>query len=277
MESSLSHPTQRQKNEEKALNIPATTKPAFFSQEELDHIKEKTNQLKTDLENNNLDDAIKRINEINDLNSRNFYDLIGKLTRGLHLAISELDVSSTPTEAENNRARVDLKYVIKVTHDAAAKTLDMTEKAMTCIAEVKQNQEDNETLIDTYLAKNDPDPELAGLLHRLRDNNRANVGHVGELSNLTSEIIIAQNFQDLASQSISKVIDIIKQVESSLITLTQYTTLLKKLSRFGSNGQFDIDSFDSESLKSDIDQLNTISHEHLDQGEVDNLLSSLGF
>ena len=48
---------------EKALNISASMKPAFFSQSELNNIKEKTNQLKKELENNNVDEALKKIND----------------------------------------------------------------------------------------------------------------------------------------------------------------------------------------------------------------------
>lgn len=259
------------------MNISVEPKQFIFGQSELDHIKQKTNQLKRDLEENNLDDALLCINEINEVNSKNFYELIGKLTRGLHMAISDLDISSTSKDTEKNTARMDLKYVIKVTHDAAAKTLDMTEQAMDSIREVKSRQESQETMISNFLAENETDPAVTDLLNRLRNEIRENSGTTEDISRFTSEIIIAQNFQDLASQSISKIINIISEVESSLVTLTQYTNLLKKLSRFGTNGVHDFDDLDSESLKSDIDKLNAMENEHLDQNEVDNLLSNLGF
>lgn len=259
------------------MDISAQSKQAFFGQQELDHIKQKTNQLKKELEENNLDDALICINEINELNGRTFYDLIGKLTRGLHLAISDLGISESNSGERKNSKRVDLNYVIEVTHDAATRTLDMTEKAMGNIRDIRATEESNAGLIDSFLTTNRPDANVAELLGKLKQNNLKSSSSSEELSKLTSEIIMAQNYQDLASQSITKAIDIINEVENSLVTLTQYTNLLKKLSRFGPNAKFAFDELDSETLKSDIDQLNSITNEYLDQNEVDNLLSSLGF
>lgn len=253
------------------------TKQAFIGQHDLDHIKQQTIQLKQNLEENNLENALLCINEINEVNSRNFYDLIGKLTRGLHHAISELDISDSHDYEKNNRKRVDLNYVIEVTHDAAGKTLDMTEKAMSNIKDIQASEKSNIDLIDAYLADNKPDSEVAELLGEIKKRNIQNSDSCHDLSKFTSEIVLAQNYQDLASQSITKAIDIINEVEGSLVTLTQYTNLLKKLSRFGTNGFSDLDDLESESLKSDLDQFNSVSSEHLDQNEVDNLLSSLGF
>lgn len=254
-------------------------KANFFDQNELENFKQKTNQLKINLENNNFDNALKCINEINELNSKSFYELIGKLTRGLHIAISDLDLSDdNKKDAENNRARLDLKYVIQMTHDAAHKTLDMTEKAMGNISDFKETQDHQEKLLLEFEQSPKSEGELTDMLSELRSNSEKSRQSADELSSIISEIIVAQNYQDLASQSISKVINIIKQVESSLISLTQCTNLLKKLSRFGPHDKFDLDDFDSDEIRSDIEKINSINkQEHLDQNDVDNLLSNLGF
>lgn len=260
-----------------AMDTPALTKVAIIGHDELETFKNMTNQLKEELENNNLDDALNCINEINELNTRNFYDLIGKLTRGLHVAISHLDISEQDAEFDKNKARVDLKYVIQVTHNAAAKTLDMTQKSMVNIGKLKADASSREQLIDSYLASHTVDDELLALLNELKSGNSESLDKTAELGSFVTEITMAQNYQDLASQSINKVIDIIKDVESSLVTLTQYTNLLRKLSNFGPHDQVNMDDLDTESLKSDIDKMNSVTNDHLDQSEVDNLLSSLGF
>jgi chemotaxis regulatin CheY-phosphate phosphatase CheZ len=92
-----------------------------------------------------------------------------------------------------------------------------------------------------------------------------------------TEIVLAQNFQDLASQSISKAISLIRGVEASLVTLTKHTNLLRQLSQFSSNPAL-LNQADSEELSHSLDNLELdASPEHMDQQDVDSLLSSLGF
>jgi chemotaxis protein CheZ len=252
--------------------------PQLMDSIKLDGFKEKTDQLLADLQANKIEDALKCINELNDLNGQNFYSVIGKLTRGLHDAISDLSIPTSDSESENNRTRSDLNYVISLTEDAAQKTLAMTEKAKTQTQQVVQNGTDQHDLIDTYLKDNTVDAHTRELLEKLRELCSSNDSTIAELNSNISEIVIAQNFQDLASQSLTKALTIIKQVENSLISLTQYANLLTKLSQFSGKSVAEMNLEESAQLKDNIDKFNDLNaQEHLDQDEVDNLLSSLGF
>ncbi len=252
--------------------------PQLMDSIKLDGFKEKTDQLLADLQANKIEDALKCINELNDLNGQNFYSVIGKLTRGLHDAISDLSIPTSDSESEHNRTRSDLNYVISLTEDAAAKTLSMTEKAKGQTQQIVQNGTDQHDLITTFLADNDVDDNTRDLLEKLSNLCGSNDSTIAELNSNISEIVIAQNFQDLASQSLTKALNIIKQVENSLISLTQYANLLTKLSQFSGKSATEMNMEESAQLKDNIDKLNDLNtQEHLDQDEVDNLLSSLGF
>lgn len=252
--------------------------PQIIESIQLDGFKEKTDQLLSDLESNNIEDALKCINELNDLNGQNFYSVIGKLTRGLHDAISDLSIPTSSNEPANNRTRSDLNYVIGLTEDAAEKTLAMTEKAKQQTQEIVQRGSDQNDLIDTFLAEHSVDAETQGLLEKLRDLSQSKDANIAALNQNITEIVIAQNFQDLASQSLTKALHIIKQVENSLISLTQYANLLTKISQYTGKSIDEMNVEESAQLKDNIDKFNEVNkQEHLDQDEVDNLLSSLGF
>ncbi len=252
--------------------------PSLLTNIELSEFRDKTNQLMAKLESNDISSALKCINEINEITGKNFYSIIGKLTRGLHDAISDLSISSVQGQPEKDLTRVDLNYVIGLTEDAAQKTLDMTERSMVNIRNLSQNNVEQSALLEGYLSTHSPDEEASSLFQSLSSLCKQSDANIAQVNANITEIMMAQNFQDLASQSITKAINIIKEVENSLVALTQYANLLTKLARFSDQAEDEINLKDSEELKSDIGELNNISkNEHLDQNDVDNLLSSLGF
>ncbi len=252
--------------------------PQIIESIKLDSFREKTDQLLADLESNDIEHALKCINELNELNGQNFYSVIGKLTRGLHDAIADLSIPTSNAESEDNRTRSDLNYVINLTEDAAQTTLNSTERVREQTEQVNQNSSEQSELIDAHLAKSDVDPQTRALLEKLRGLCNSNDETIAALNRNISEIVIAQNFQDLASQSLTKALRIIKQVENSLISLTQYANLLTKLSSFSGKTATDVNDEESEQLRDNIGKFKDLNkQEHLGQDEVDDLLSSLGF
>ncbi|MEQ8408483.1 MAG: protein phosphatase CheZ [Gammaproteobacteria bacterium] len=244
----------------------------------LDGFKEKTDQLLADLESNDIENALKSINELNDLNSRNFYSIIGKLTRGLHNAVSDLSIPSSENQLLNDRTRVDLNYVISLTDEAAQKTLDISERAKLQTQRALENSQAQVNLIESHLSENQVDETTSKLMRQLVTLSENSVKQIHTINSDISDIVVAQNFQDIASQSLTKSLNIIKEVESSLISLTQYANLLSKLAQFSGKEVSDVGSEDSENLKTNIGQFKGLSEpEHLNQDQVDDLLSSLGF
>jgi chemotaxis protein CheZ len=244
---------------------------------ELIGFKQMTGQLMVNLENGNVEEALKCINEINQINEQSTFTIVGKITRGLHTAISDLHtpMETTDSAGNKNRTRAGLNYVIELTDTAARTTLDKTEQTQDCVNRINSNMQFQATLIKALRsAPTDDHPELLSSLVRLMDENQTTVADIGRN---TTDIVLAQNFQDLASQSIRKAIAIISDVESSLVMLTQYTKVLQQLSHFP-NQEGVLDEKEKQELRSNLEQMDIGGdNEHMDQSDVDNLLSSLGF
>lgn len=247
----------------------------FLNTEDLDGFKEKTDQLRINLHNNDIENALRCINELNRINDQNLFRTIGKITRGLHDAISDLQISAADESASTkNKTRAGLEYVISVTDDAARKTLDMTELSQAELAKVNANITLQDKLVADMQNASGTSADLASQYNALTQANKV---ALKEINSSVTEIVLAQNFQDLASQSISKAITLIRGVETSLITLTKHANLLRQLSQFSSNPEL-LNQADSEELTNSIDNLELdASPEHMDQKDVDSLLSSLGF
>lgn len=249
----------------------------YIEPPELIGFKEMTGQLMTSLEQGNIQEALRYINEINQINESSTFTIVGKITRGLHNAISDLHA---PMESANdpqnkNRTRAGLNYVIELTDGAARTTLDKTEQTQECVNRINSNMQLQATLIKALRAAPAHDqPELISSVVRLMEETQNNVA---DISRNTTDIVLAQNFQDLASQSIRKAIAIISDVENSLVMLTQYTKVLQQLSQIPSQ-EGTLDEREKEELRTNLEQMEIGGdNEHMDQSDVDNLLSSLGF
>jgi chemotaxis protein CheZ len=253
------------------------TSPHLVEPPELIGFKQITGQLMTNLQKGDIEKALQCINEINQINDKSTFTIVGKITRGLYNAISDLHIPTDLDGASSkNRTRAGLNYVIELTDGATRTTLDKTEHTRDCVGRINTNLEQQAALMETLRAA--PDAEhrenLLSDLDRLLDENKTDMNSI---SRNVSEIVVAQNFQDLASQSIRKAITIISDVESSLVMLTQYTKVLQQLSQFPSQEGV-LDEKETQELRSNLEQMDIGGdNEHMDQNDVDNLLSSLGF
>lgn len=243
---------------------------------ELPGFRQITEQLIQNLSDNNPEAIFRCISDITHINNQSIFNIVGKITRELHNAIADLSIPAANHESTKNRTRAGLQYVIEVTDGAARTTLDMTDKARLSIAGLNANLDRQTALLQSFEVARDPG-QLDGFLRDIGALTAANSGIVNAISGNITEITVTQNFQDLASQSISKAITIINDVESSLVSLVQYTNLLRQLSQYSSKSEL-LDAEATEELRSNLEQIDIGGEsEHMDQNEVDNMLSSLGF
>lgn len=250
---------------------------AMFDQDELGNFKARTDELMQCLHSGDLSGVLSSINEINRINDENLFRIIGKITRGLHNAISDLQLSSSAGQAERSRTKTGLGYVIDMTADAAKTTLDMTEKSRDALVRISDNLEQQDLVLEKLTTAVTGNSALASLVTDLAGLLASNRDNVREIKGNVTEIIVAQNYQDLASQSIMKSINNIRGVETSLIALTRHTTVLRQISQLAANPE-NLKEGDTEELCSSLEKLElTTDSDHMDQDDVDNLLSSLGF
>ncbi|EGA68471.1 chemotaxis response - phosphatase CheZ [Vibrio sinaloensis DSM 21326] len=226
------------------------------------------------LESEQQQQADALVKEIYENASNPMLQEIGELTRDLHESIKQFTLDERMTVIANDEipdARDRLQYVIDKTEVAANKTMDAVDRCMP-IADnlheglLKVRPQWNELMhgrIDLA--------EFKALCHRIDDLLSQVEGDSSELRGQLTEILMAQDFQDLTGQIISRVITLVNEVEGRLVEI---------LTAF-SNGQMDESSDNKKKASTDPEGPILNPQERDDavssQDEVDDLLSSLGF
>jgi chemotaxis protein CheZ len=196
---------------------------------------------------------------------------VGRLTRELHDAINGflLDARiSDMTNVEIPDAKERLSYVITMTEQSADRTLTAVEKSLPLVERIEKQSSELydqwERLRSRMLNKDD----FKDLSISLSKYLAASKEDAATLHKNLSEVLMAQDFQDLTGQIIRKVITLVHDVEEKLVMLVRITG----------------DKLEDKGEKKDSEELAGPAIPGLDQGDqvtnqddVDDLLSSLGF
>jgi chemotaxis protein CheZ len=233
---------------------------------------EKAQALVTALQAGKDSDAERLISDLSKLKESDLFLEVGRLTRELHEAINGFLVDariSDMTSIEIPDAKERLNYVITMTQQSADRTLTAVEQSLPLVKEIEQN---SGRLLGEWeklrarLLKKDDFKELSESLVTFL--NKAQQDSVILHDNL-SDVLMAQDFQDLTGQIIRKVINLVRDVEEKLVMLVRITG--------GKLEKKDKDHHDPGRLEGPavpgVDQGDQMSS----QDDVDDLLSSLGF
>ena len=149
------------------------------------------------------------------------FDRLGAITREMHEALTVLgnnNLQKIVHEIPNARDR--LAYVGKMTEDAANKVLGLVEHAKPdCDDLHTRGAQLNESLV-RMAANPDMKIEMArGLMLTCGKFAQSTANFAQQQSSVLSDIMMAQDFQDLSGQVIQKVIDIITRTELQLVQL----------------------------------------------------------
>ncbi|MDK1313226.1 protein phosphatase CheZ [Pseudoalteromonas ardens] len=209
---------------------------------------------------------------------------VGKLTRQLHESLKnfELDtrLSDLTTEAIPD-AKQRLNYVMEMTESAANKTMDAVEASLPLAQELADELSEIKPTWDRLMSRDIQLGEFKSLCHDLDSFMQSSKGRTDELQNLMTNVLMAQDYQDLTGQVIRRVIELVREVEDSLIHL---------LTVFGSADESQQTAAQPQAQTTApavTDELSGPEGPILDaesrddvvsgQDEVDDLLSSLGF
>lgn len=233
-------------------------------------------QLVRDLESGNEAGAKKLVDELTKIREAELFRELGKLTRELHDTLDNFRIDprvADLAEKDIPDAQERLNYVMTMTEQAANKTLTAVEDALPVSEQLQQRS-----------------GELGARWLQFR-NRELNADEFRELSrsldvffpqveestqilqsNL-SDVLLAQDFQDLTGQIIRKVIELVRSVEESLVDLIR---IAGKGARTKVEGKAGV----GDSTKAEGPQVPGVD-DHRDvvrsQDQVDDLLSSLGF
>ena len=241
-----------------------------------DVLKDQANRLKLLVDSGDLSGAMTIIGELNETRDKTLYQEIGRLTRTLHESIRNFHIDS---KSDEDFSRIEdasdrLSYVIDMTNKAANKTLDLVEETMPYASEISAEAK---VLKDDWgrLQRKEMKPEEFRVLTAKMGVFLSKLSSDADIvyKNLT-EILLAQDFQDLTGQVINRVTGLIKDVEESLVNLVcmagkvdKITGIVHKIDKQKSN-------IEGEGPQIKVaDKVEVVSG----QDDVDDLLSSLGF
>ncbi len=227
------------------------------------------------LENDQQAKADELIAEIqNPINSELFAE-IGKLTRQLHDSLMNFQLDSRLNDlatADIPDAKERLNYVITRTEEAANKTMDAVESIFPVVDTIQKQIKTVNPLWQKLMHNKLELAEFKSLCIDidllLTTTDKESV----RMHELMTDVLMAQDFQDLTGQVIRKVIDLVREVEDSLIGM---------LTAFGiatpAPSQVNKPKVGDNLVEGPI--VNTENRDDVvaDQDDVDDLLSSLGF
>ncbi|MFM2589281.1 protein phosphatase CheZ [Vibrio sp. TBV020] len=199
---------------------------------------------------------------------------IGELTRDLHESIKHFSMDERMSQIANDEipdARDRLQYVIDKTEVAANKTMDAVDRCMPIADNLHEGLLQVRPQWNELMHGRIELAEFKALCYRI-DNLLSEVeGDSSELRGQLTEILMAQDFQDLTGQIIRRVITLVDEVEGRLVEI---------LTAF-SSGQLEESKNNKNKASTDPEGpiLNAQDREDAvsSQDEVDDLLSSLGF
>ena len=197
---------------------------------------------------------------------------LGAITREMHEALTVLgnnNLQKIVQEIPNARDR--LAYVGKMTEDAANKVLTLVEKAKPeCNDLQTRGSQLNESLARLAANPNMNVDVARGMMVTCGKFAQSTAAFAEQQSEVLSDIMMAQDFQDLSGQVIQKVIDIITRTELQLVQLL-----------VDSSPEQVIQEKDHAPVPATVDTHVLTGPQTADtalqQSDVDDLLASLGF
>ncbi|NVJ48734.1 MAG: protein phosphatase CheZ [Gammaproteobacteria bacterium] len=225
------------------------------------------------LEEGNIQAARETIDSLSQIREASLFCEVGKLTRQLHEALAnfQLDDKIAGLAAQEiPDAKDRLNYVIETTENAANKTMDSVEQCLP-ISENIRDTADNLLGDWERLYRRELKPgEFRELASRVEEFLKSVGNDSTELNKLLTDVLVAQDYQDLTGQVIRKVITLVQDVEENLVDLVKMFGRTEDFKR-AQNETKKVTGAEGPVIDKNRDDVLT------NQDDVDDLLSSLGF
>ncbi|WP_444994680.1 protein phosphatase CheZ [Aliikangiella sp. IMCC44359] len=242
--------------------------------EQLEKTISQTRELLSLMEADAIDDAQELFDTLTRDGDEDLFKEIGKLTRHLHEALTNFQLDSRITDlaaSEIPDAKDRLNYVIEKTEQAANKTMDKVDQCHQLADVISKDSE--ELLIEWQkLYRRELEPgDFRKLCKRIESHLVKNKNTSNELQAGLSEVLLAQDYQDLTGQVIRQVITLVHDVEESMVNV------IKMFGNMDGYSQARDETKVVEGVEGPITNAEKRNDVVSGQDEVDDLLSSLGF
>lgn len=206
------------------------------------------------------------------LQESHLFQELGKLTRELHSTLNNFQLDSRIaglTEKDIPDAKERLNYVIVMTQQAADRTLTSIEKLQPLTDELGLRSHALQKEWDRFRRRDMQVDEFRKMSKELEAYFQWLGENVPAIQGNISDIMMAQDFQDLTGQIIKRVINLVQEVEGSLVELIRIT---------GSQIVKPVETSNERDITTQGPAVPGLDKGVVKgQDDVDDLLSSLGF
>lgn len=236
------------------------------------------------LEGGRSHEAYQVIAELNKARDINLFSEIGRLTRSLHDAMAEFYVDININR--DNRSEISqiadapdrLNYVIELTEAAANKTMDKVEETIPVGKKIQADAEELKPEWDKVLGGEIKPQEFRALHKKMGGFIDSTIESSQTVNSALSDILLAQDYQDLTGQVIKRVITLVQGLETSLVDLVKMAASVEQIVGITSP-EASTEDVEVKDVEPEGPVVNAKSREDVVSGQddVDDLLSSLGF
>jgi len=190
------------------------------------HQLAKARQLVAAIEAGDEMPANRLIEELGRMHESVLFHELGKLTRDLHEALNSFRLDSRLAEIAQNEipdAKERLNYVVSMTEQAAHRTLNAVEECLPKAEHLSRHARELSVAWTQFQKRKLSAQEFRVLSKDLGDFLLRS-GEDGEaIRRNLSDVLMAQDFQDLTGQVIRRVINLVQDVEKNLVGLVRIT------------------------------------------------------
>ncbi len=236
---------------------------------------EKARNIINEVESGNIAAADKLVEELSRSRDKSLFQELGKLTREFHESLNSFKLDSKLTELTGTEipdAKERLKHVIEMTDKAAHKTMNVVEDLLPLCETLDAQGEDIHSLWQRFMKRDMEPDEFRKLCKEIETYLEEQHQGTGRVKKGLTEILMAQDYQDITGQIISRVINLVSDLEVSLVKLIKDSGALMDDANHDSNAKKDKSDLDGPQIPG-LESAGAVSG----QDEVDDLLSSLGF
>jgi len=238
---------------------------------------EKARGIITEVEAGNFEAADKLVEDLSRFRDKSLFQELGKLTREFHDSLNSFRLDARLaelTDIEIPDARERLQHVINMTEQSAHKTMGVIEDLLPLCEDLDKQGGDILELWRRFMKRDMEPQEFRDLCKEIEAFLGDQHGGTVKIRGGLNDIMMAQDFQDITGQIISRVITLVSDLEVSLVKLIREGGAIMDEAQAGSTRKEQ-----DERAKLDGPQVPGIDSEGAVSGqdEVDDLLSSLGF
>ena len=243
-----------------------------------DYVKEsylsRLGELSSALEQNDHDKANQLIGELTTLRESSLFQELGKLTREIHDSInafSEDDRVAELASEEIPDAKERLSFIVSKTDDAAHRTMSDAEQTVDIVNAFNEQAQDLHQRWKQFKTQQMSKADFLALSDDIDQFFGSIEGESVKVKEKMTDIMMAQDYQDLTGQMIKQVTNMVQEIEEKLVRLVAITG--SRISEVKEKDEH------KDGTMAHGPQLPTADKAEVatNQDEVDDLLASLGF